>query len=135
MDLGTPAIQSWLRPVSLLREELECGDCLACHPLITSQLEELISTSLLLAQPSNYSAACGVRKLRPRSENLDLQAEPTLRTPHTRVRERDNRERESFEDWRGTRRATEVYEKLISILEEAKQTSPLHAVVLAHDDR
>ena len=80
MDLGTPAIQSWLRPVSLLREELECGDCLACHPLITSQLEELISTSLLLAQPSNYSAACGVRKLRPRSENLDLQAEPTLRT-------------------------------------------------------
>lgn len=43
-----------------------------------------------------------------------------------RVRERDNRERDSFEDWRGTRRATEVYENLILILEEAKPTPPLH---------
>lgn len=45
------------------------------------------------------------------------------------------RERRIAESWGDTRDAAEVYEQLSSILEKAKQTQPLYAVTLAHDDR
>ncbi len=60
MDLGTAPVRSWLRIVALLREEFERGSELIRQPLAAARFEELLMTGLLLAQPSNYSAALNV---------------------------------------------------------------------------
>ncbi len=55
MELGTEAARSWLRLVTLLHEEFERKGVLLRQPLAAAQLEDLLMTTLLLAQPSNYS--------------------------------------------------------------------------------
>ena len=58
-ELGMPlrgrAGASWLRLVGLLREEIEQGGALVSEPLALARVEELLLTTLLLAQPSNHS--------------------------------------------------------------------------------
>ena len=56
LEFRLPRVRSWLRVVSFVREELESQDSLSHNPLAAAQLEELLTTGLLLAQPSNYSA-------------------------------------------------------------------------------
>jgi AraC-like DNA-binding protein len=55
MDLRTPQAQSFRGVVDLLRGELERGDGLVRQPLAVAQMEQLLMTALLAAQPSNYS--------------------------------------------------------------------------------
>lgn len=55
LDLATEAGRRWLRLLGLVREELELHGMLLRQPLAATQLEELLMTTLLLAQPSNYS--------------------------------------------------------------------------------
>lgn len=55
MDIRAPQAQSFLRLVDLLKVELEHSDGLVNHPLAVAQLEQFLMTSLLAAQPSNYS--------------------------------------------------------------------------------
>lgn len=59
MELGTESGRGWLRLVSVLREELEREGMLLRQPLAAAQLEDLLMTALLLAQPSNYSDRLG----------------------------------------------------------------------------
>ncbi|MEN3533679.1 AraC family transcriptional regulator [Microbispora sp. ZYX-F-249] len=57
MDLTRPPARSWLSVVDLLRREAECGGAMLEQPVAVRQLEGLLMTQLLLAQPSNYSEA------------------------------------------------------------------------------
>lgn len=57
MDMTTGPGLSWLNTVRWLVAELERDDGLARQPLVAAQVEHLLMTGLLLAQPSNYSAA------------------------------------------------------------------------------
>ncbi|WP_204017143.1 AraC family transcriptional regulator [Sphaerimonospora thailandensis] len=64
MDLLRPSVRSWLSIVDLLRGEAERGGGLLAQPLAFKQLEELLMTQLLLAQPSNYTPALLGEQLR-----------------------------------------------------------------------
>ncbi|WP_433500228.1 AraC family transcriptional regulator [Sphaerimonospora sp. CA-214678] len=55
MDLRRPACRSWMSVVGLLRQEVESDGAMLSQPLAVSQLEGLLMTQLLLAQPSNYT--------------------------------------------------------------------------------
>ena len=55
MELASESGRGWLRLVSLVREEVELRGMLLRQPFAAAQLEELLLTTLLLAQPSNYS--------------------------------------------------------------------------------
>lgn len=57
MDLTRPPARSWLGVVELLRREAETGGAMLEQPVALRQLEGLLMTQLLLAQPSNYSEA------------------------------------------------------------------------------
>ncbi|MEU6429849.1 AraC family transcriptional regulator [Microbispora sp. NPDC046973] len=57
MDLTRPPARSWLSVVELLRREAETGGAMLEQPVALRQLEGLLMTQLLLAQPSNYSEA------------------------------------------------------------------------------
>ena len=57
MDLTRPPARSWLSVVELLRREAETGGAMLEQPVALGQLEGLLMTQLLLAQPSNYSEA------------------------------------------------------------------------------
>ncbi|RAY12570.1 AraC family transcriptional regulator [Actinomadura craniellae] len=57
MDLTLPAARSWLGTVDLLRREADGDGGMLDQPLVVKQFEELLMTQLLLAQPSNYTAA------------------------------------------------------------------------------
>ncbi|MGW5263202.1 AraC family transcriptional regulator [Microbispora sp. NPDC004025] len=57
MDLTRPPVRSWLSVVDLLRREAETGGAMLEQPVALRQLEGLLMTQLLLAQPSNYSEA------------------------------------------------------------------------------
>lgn len=57
MDLTQPASRSWLSVVNLLRREVESNGAMLTQPLAVRQLEGLLMTQLLLAQPSNYTPA------------------------------------------------------------------------------
>ncbi|WP_327048578.1 AraC family transcriptional regulator [Microbispora sp. NBC_01189] len=60
MDLTRPPARSWRSVVELLRNEAETGGGMLEQPLVVRQLEGLLMTQLLIAQPSNYSdALCG----------------------------------------------------------------------------
>ncbi|MBO4271266.1 AraC family transcriptional regulator [Microbispora triticiradicis] len=60
MDLTRPSARSWLSVAELLRDEAETGGAMLEHPLVVRQLEGLLMTQLLMAQPSNYSdVLCG----------------------------------------------------------------------------
>ncbi|MBO4271265.1 AraC family transcriptional regulator [Microbispora triticiradicis] len=54
MDLTRPSARSWRSVVELLRREAETGGGMLEHPLVARQLEGLLMTQLLMAQPSNY---------------------------------------------------------------------------------
>lgn len=55
MELASEAGRGWLRILSLLREQLELRGMLLRAPAAAVQLQELLMTTLLLAQPHNYS--------------------------------------------------------------------------------
>ncbi|KAA9378796.1 AraC family transcriptional regulator [Microbispora cellulosiformans] len=57
MDLTRPPARSWRSVVELLRVEAEAGGGMLEQPLVVRQLEGLLMTQLLMAQPSNYSEA------------------------------------------------------------------------------
>lgn len=57
MDLTTPAARSWLGVVDLMRREADAAESMRDQPLVVRQLEGLLMTQLLMAQPSNYAAA------------------------------------------------------------------------------
>ncbi|GLW25765.1 transcriptional regulator [Microbispora amethystogenes] len=60
MDLTRPPARSWWSVVELLRREAETGGGMLEQPLVVRQLEGLLMTQLLMAQPSNYSdVLCG----------------------------------------------------------------------------
>lgn len=69
MELWKAQSRDWLRLVSILQDEFERGGVLLRQPLAAAQLEELLMTTLLLAQPSNYSAL--------------LNSEPALSAPRS----------------------------------------------------
>lgn len=57
MDLTAPAARSWLGVVDMVRHEADNPEGMLGRPLIVRQLECLLSSQLLLAQPHNYSPA------------------------------------------------------------------------------
>lgn len=56
MDMTAPAVQSWRRVVNLLVDEVDGGGVIPTEPLAMRELERLLLSQLLLAQPNNYSA-------------------------------------------------------------------------------
>lgn len=57
MDLTSPASRSWLGIVDLLRREVDNPGGMLGQPLVVKQLESLLTSQLLLAQPHNFSTA------------------------------------------------------------------------------
>ncbi|WP_052869445.1 AraC family transcriptional regulator [Streptomyces niger] len=57
MDLTTPDSRSWLNIVDLVRREAETPGGMTNRPIVTKQLESLLMTQLLMAQPHNYTPA------------------------------------------------------------------------------
>ncbi|MFE1950509.1 AraC family transcriptional regulator [Streptomyces sp. NPDC059524] len=57
MDLTAPDSRSWLNIVDLLRREVERPDGMTSRPVVTQQLESLLMTQLLMAQPHTYTPA------------------------------------------------------------------------------
>lgn len=57
MDMTQQTIRSWRNVVELLRREVDTGGSLPSEPLAMSELQRLLFSQLLLAQPNNYSAA------------------------------------------------------------------------------
>ena len=55
MDARTPSAQSWLAVLKLLEREIGRPGGIAQHPLVSGQLQMLLISGLLLAQPHNYS--------------------------------------------------------------------------------
>ena len=51
--LDSPRLQSWLRLIGYLRDEIDAGSDLLSAPLIRGQLEDLIITGLLAGQPNS----------------------------------------------------------------------------------
>lgn len=57
LDLERPEVTAFVRALHFLRNELDTEGGLGSHPLGLAQMERLVMTSFLLAQPSNYSEA------------------------------------------------------------------------------
>ncbi|WP_204019210.1 cupin domain-containing protein, partial [Sphaerimonospora thailandensis] len=57
MDFTQPACRSWLSLIELLRVEAENPGGMLSQPLAVKQLEGLLMTQLLLAQPNTYTPA------------------------------------------------------------------------------
>ncbi|MEU1180147.1 AraC family transcriptional regulator [Streptomyces sp. NPDC005820] len=57
MDLTTPAARSWLAVVDLLRRDADNPGGMLGRQLIVKQLDALLTSQLLMAQPHNYSPA------------------------------------------------------------------------------
>lgn len=55
MDLRAPAARSWHKVVNLLLEEVDGDGLIPAQPLAMRELERLLLSQLLLAQPNNYS--------------------------------------------------------------------------------
>lgn len=55
MDMTVPPARSWRRVVNLLLDEIDGGGPIPAQPLAMRELERLLLSQLLLAQPSNYS--------------------------------------------------------------------------------
>jgi AraC-like DNA-binding protein len=56
MDLTDPQIRSWKNIVELLRGELDNGGTIPAEPLAMREMERLLLSQLLLAQPNSFSA-------------------------------------------------------------------------------
>lgn len=83
LDVRRPAVGSFVRALHFLRDELQVDGGVAGHPLGLPQLESVVMTSLLLAQPSNYSEAlhADTRHAHPRAVSTVVQlmeAEPDV---------------------------------------------------------
>ncbi|WP_342738864.1 AraC family transcriptional regulator [Bradyrhizobium sp. B117] len=59
VDTGRGA--SYRRLIEFISNELDCDDALMASPLAVAGLEQMLMTSLLTMQPSNYSAALSAR--------------------------------------------------------------------------
>lgn len=57
VDLGSPAIRSWLRLVHLACDEAELGRGVLSSPLAASHFEQVIVSGLLAAQPNSSTLA------------------------------------------------------------------------------
>ncbi|WP_399082206.1 AraC family transcriptional regulator [Streptomyces sp. BBFR2] len=57
MDLTAAGSRSWLNVVDLMRREAEEPGGMTSRPLVTRQLEALLMTQLLMAQPHTYTPA------------------------------------------------------------------------------
>jgi len=57
MELNRPGIRSWRRVLELLRSELDDGGTLPSEPIVMKDLERLLLSQLIVAQPNNYTAA------------------------------------------------------------------------------
>ncbi|WP_055478764.1 AraC family transcriptional regulator [Sphaerimonospora mesophila] len=57
MDLTQPSSRSWLSIVDMIRRDAETDGDLLRRPPVLKQVEGLLMTQLLLAQPSNYTPA------------------------------------------------------------------------------
>jgi AraC-like DNA-binding protein len=55
MDMTAPAVRSWRRVVDLLLAEVDGDGLVPGEPLAMRELERLLLSRLLLAQPNNYS--------------------------------------------------------------------------------
>lgn len=55
MDLTAPPARSWRKTVGLLLDEIDGDGQILDQPLVMREMERLILSQLLLAQPSNYS--------------------------------------------------------------------------------
>lgn len=55
MDLRAPRCKSWLRAIQLLLRDVRAQTGIMDHPLLAPQIESMLFTGLLLAQPHNYS--------------------------------------------------------------------------------
>jgi AraC-like DNA-binding protein len=85
MDLRAWGVRSWRRVVDLLLEEVDGGGPIPDQPLAMRELERLLLTQLLLAQPNNYSAllhqqprATAPRVIRQAAELIDAHAAEPL---------------------------------------------------------
>lgn len=56
MDLHNPECRTWLNTVQLLLSDVRAPAGIMNHPLLAPQIESVLFTGLLLAQPHNYSA-------------------------------------------------------------------------------
>jgi AraC-like DNA-binding protein len=56
MDLTQQAARSWRNVVNLLRAEVDAGGRIPDEPLAMTELQRLLFSQLLLAQPNNYSS-------------------------------------------------------------------------------
>lgn len=57
MDMTRAAVRSWRNVVDLLRSEVDTDGRIPQEPLAMTELERLLFSQLLLAQPNNYSDA------------------------------------------------------------------------------
>lgn len=55
MNLTTPPARSWRKSVDLFLDEIDGGGPMLDQPLVLREMERLLLSQLLLAQPSNYS--------------------------------------------------------------------------------
>jgi AraC-like DNA-binding protein len=65
VDLGAPAVRSWLRIVHLMRDEIEAGDTVLDSPLAHAHFEHLLIGGLLAAQPNSALAVESAPSWRP----------------------------------------------------------------------
>jgi AraC-like DNA-binding protein len=65
MDMTAPLARSWRRAVSLLVDEVDDGGTILDQPLAARELERVLMTQLLIAQPNNYSALLSAQPRRP----------------------------------------------------------------------
>lgn len=56
MDMTQQAVRSWRNVVDLLRREVDTEGGIPAEPLAMTELQRLLFSQLLLAQPNNYSA-------------------------------------------------------------------------------
>ncbi|MBP2327877.1 AraC-like DNA-binding protein [Kibdelosporangium banguiense] len=57
MDMTQQAIRSWRNVVELMRSEIDMDGAIPTEPLAMTELQRLLFSQLLIAQPNNYSAA------------------------------------------------------------------------------
>jgi AraC-like DNA-binding protein len=75
LDLQSPALQTWVDSVGLLRAELERSTKAETEPLLSARIEDLVMTGLLVGQPHNYSEMLrlATQPCRPRTVKLAIQ--------------------------------------------------------------
>ncbi|WP_211226849.1 helix-turn-helix transcriptional regulator [Amycolatopsis benzoatilytica] len=57
VDLESPRLATWMSSLRLLLSDLDQDNGMTAHPLAAASWQDLLITGLLLAQPSNFTAA------------------------------------------------------------------------------